>query len=209
MRNIIMDFDSCIMEKLLKKTFQQDLVIHISLKLANIAQLKGELEKSMLGFNWTMQKIEERAVVDPNDVELKELYGLAKYWFGQLLMKNNSYEAARAHLKSAYEFFIEIHGLESAESITILNDLSVACEKLERLDESKGYILTAIKLAKKAGDSQQEGILLANLGLIQLKQGLLDEAKRQCSEAWRLGKKLKDNSTIKQAEYCLDQLKTK
>ncbi|XP_058984064.1 tetratricopeptide repeat protein 19 homolog, mitochondrial isoform X2 [Musca domestica] len=70
-----------VMKRLLEEGYQEDnlKVIHISLKLANIAHHLGKVEKSMLGFNWTLPKIEKRAESNPDDVEIKEIFGLAKY----------------------------------------------------------------------------------------------------------------------------------
>lgn len=55
-------------------------VLHISSKLAHIAELKGEIEKAKLGFNWTLAKIEECRKRMPDDMDVKELWGLTTNW---------------------------------------------------------------------------------------------------------------------------------
>ncbi|XP_075154063.1 tetratricopeptide repeat domain 19 [Haematobia irritans] len=198
-----------VMKRLMQDGYAEDnpKILHISLKLANIAQFLDDVNKAMLGFTWTIQKVEECLRKSPEDMDLKELLGLAHYWFGQLHMKINSFEDAKKYLKNAYECFIKIHGTDNEECITILNNLSVACVKLEQLGEAISYIEEALKIVKKTEDGQQEGVLQSNLGLIYLQQGLVDEAKKLCTQAWRLGQSKKDESTIQQAEYCLNEIK--
>lgn len=198
-----------VMRRLLEDGYNEDSIkfLHISLKMANIAQLVGDLNKSMTGFTWTIKKIQECLERAPDDVEAKELMGLAKYWFGQLLMKNDNYEEARECLLEAYECFTKIHGSLHEECITILNNLSVACVQLERFTEAISYLAEALKLAKETKDYQQQGVLQSNLGLVYIRQGLLDEAKKLCTQAWRLGRSKNDSATVDQAEYCLNEIK--
>lgn len=200
-----------VMKRLMQEGYAEDnpKILHISLKLANIAQFLGEVNKSMLGFTWTIQKLEDILRNSPDDTDVQELLGLAHYWFGQLHMKMANYEEARKYLKEAYECFVKTHGQENEECITILNNLSVACEKLQRLSEAVMYIVEALKIVKKTNDSQQEGILQSNLGLIYLQQGLVDEAKNLCTQAWRMGQSKNDEATVQQAEYCLNEIKAK
>ena len=51
------------------------------------------------------------------------------------------------------------------------------------------------------------GIYQANLGLIYMKKGLLEQAHLICTTAWTLGNKKKNNETMEQANYCLEQIK--
>lgn len=47
-----------------------------------MAQLQGELEKSKIGFTWTLEKIEEYMKTMPDDIEdIKELWALTRNWY--------------------------------------------------------------------------------------------------------------------------------
>lgn len=55
-------------------------ILHISSKIAHMAQLQGELEKALQGFTWTLKKIEENIKKMPEDKDIQELFGLTKNW---------------------------------------------------------------------------------------------------------------------------------
>ncbi|XP_011194120.1 tetratricopeptide repeat protein 19 homolog, mitochondrial [Zeugodacus cucurbitae] len=183
-------------------------VMHISAKLAHMAQLQGELDKAMQGFTWTLKRIEEHIKQTPNDKDAQELLGLTKNWFGQLQMKLGKYGDAKKSFQEAYDALVEVYGRINEESITILNNLSVACVNLEEYELAKKYLMDALELVKELKDTAQEGILQANLGLIYLREGLVAKAKEACSLAWRIGKTSKNLDAIEQAEYCLNEIKS-
>lgn len=49
-----------------------------------MAQLQGELEKSKVGFTWTLAKIEECMKKMPDDMDIKELWALTRNWYNIL-----------------------------------------------------------------------------------------------------------------------------
>lgn len=63
--------------------------------------------------------------------------------------------------------------------------------------------MRAIELAKLYPDLYETGIYQANYGFLLLKKGLLDEAKKVCSLAWRKAMNVDSKEGIKQADYCL------
>ncbi|XP_050322067.1 tetratricopeptide repeat protein 19 homolog, mitochondrial isoform X1 [Bactrocera neohumeralis] len=186
-------------------------VMHISAKLAHMAQLQGELDKAMQGFTWTLKRIEDHIKQTPNDKDVQELLGLTKNWlirFGQLQMKLGKYADAKKSFQEAYDSLVEVYGRINEESITILNNLSVACVNLEEYELAKKYLMDALELVKELKDTAQEGVLQANLGLIYLREGLIAKAKEACSLAWRIGKNSKNLDAVEQAEYCLNEIKS-
>ncbi|XP_011200348.2 tetratricopeptide repeat protein 19 homolog, mitochondrial [Bactrocera dorsalis] len=183
-------------------------VMHISAKLAHMAQLQGELDKALQGFTWTLKRIEDHMKQTPNDKDVQELLGLTKNWFGQLQMKLGKYADAKKSFQEAYDTLVEVYGRINEESITILNNLSVACVNLEEYELAKKYLMDALELVKELKDTAQEGVLQANLGLIYLREGLIAKAKEACSLAWRIGKNSKNLDAVEQAEYCLNEIKS-
>lgn len=51
------------------------------------------------------------------------------------------------------------------------------------------------------------GVFQANHGMLMMKQGMLDQAKKTCEFGWRLAKKAKNPDGIEQADHCLNELK--
>ncbi|XP_067621870.1 tetratricopeptide repeat protein 19 homolog, mitochondrial [Eurosta solidaginis] len=199
-----------VMSRLFSDGYTEDSpkVMHISTKLAHIAQLQGDLDKAMQGFTWTLKRIEEHVKKMPNDKDIQELLGLTKNWFGQLQMKMGKYADAKKSFQEAYDCLVEVYGRVNEEAVTILNNLSVACVNLDEYELAKKYLMIALELVQELKDSTQEGILQANLGLIYLREGLIVKAKEACSLAWRIGKNSKNLDAIEQAEYCLNEIKT-
>lgn len=56
-------------------------ILHISSKIAHMAQLQGDLEKSFQGFTWTLQQLAKLLEKIPEDKDIQELYGLTKNWY--------------------------------------------------------------------------------------------------------------------------------
>lgn len=79
---------------------------------------------------------------------------------------------------------------------------------MENINEAKQFLLRALDLVKKIKDTTQEGILLANLGMVYLREGLQSQAKDSCSRALKMAAKEKDDDLLKQAEHCLSQVKS-
>ncbi|XP_055371167.1 tetratricopeptide repeat protein 19 homolog, mitochondrial [Condylostylus longicornis] len=197
-----------VMRRLLGDGYKEDdnKILHISSKIAHMSQLKGQLEKAKQGFIWTIEKIEQKLKSLPNDNDLLELYGLTKNWYAQLLMQTEKFAEAKTMFIQAYDILTNEYGKFNEEALMILNNLSVACINLNDHIEAKKYLEEALELAKNLPEIVEVGVLKANLGLLYLKEGLVESAKEICSTAYRYGHKIKDKRVIEQAEYCLDQI---
>jgi len=81
--------------------------------------------------------------------------------------------------------------------------------QLEKYPEARETLEQAMELAKELKDATQEGILQANLGLVYLREGLMSQAENACRLAWKLGKQHQNPDAVEQAEYCLNEIKTR
>ncbi|XP_017854427.2 tetratricopeptide repeat protein 19 homolog, mitochondrial isoform X2 [Drosophila busckii] len=72
-----------VMRRLMNEGYADDSpkILHISSKIAHMSQMQGELEKSLQGFTWTMQKLAKLVEKMPEDKDILELYGLTKNWY--------------------------------------------------------------------------------------------------------------------------------
>ena len=94
---------------------------------------------------------------------------------------------------------------------SVVSNYSLLClhftPQLEEFVAAKEYLIAALDMAKELKDITQESILLANMGLIYLREGLTQQAKESCALAYRLGKTNNIPEAIEQAEYCLNEIK--
>ncbi|XP_055634436.1 tetratricopeptide repeat protein 19 homolog, mitochondrial [Toxorhynchites rutilus septentrionalis] len=198
-----------VMQRLFADGFVEDhiKILHISSKIAHIAQLQGHLDKAMQGFEWTIAKLEDSLRKVGEDKEILELWGITKNWYAQMLMEAKRFAEARNCFRQAYDAYTQIHGNLTEEGLTILNNLSVACSNLEDYTSAESYLKEAISLAAQLPELTEAGVFRANLGLLYLQQGLLKQAAEFCSFAWKYGKQHKHEETVIQANYCLEQIK--
>ncbi|XP_053695787.1 tetratricopeptide repeat protein 19 homolog, mitochondrial [Sabethes cyaneus] len=199
-----------VMQRLFADGFLEDhmKMLHISSKVAHLSQLQGQLDKAVQGFEWTLAKLEEKLKLVGEDTEIRELWGITKNWYAQLLMEMKRFSEAKICFQQAYDAYSEIHGKLTEEGLTILNNLSVACSNLEDYATAEKYLLEAISLAAQIPELTEAGIYRANLGLLYLQQGLLKQATEFCSYAWKYGKHHKHEETVIQANYCLEQIRS-
>lgn len=71
-----------VMQRLLQKGYEQDDIklLHISAKIAQIASKQGLNDKANQGFAWTMDGLNKKRKIDPDDKDLYELVGLTQDW---------------------------------------------------------------------------------------------------------------------------------
>ncbi|KAJ6645803.1 Tetratricopeptide repeat protein 19 like, mitochondrial [Pseudolycoriella hygida] len=198
-----------VMQRLLKDGYAQDDIkmLHISGKLAEIKFQSGELAQAEQGFKWTIEKLDQKLAETKEDSELLELWGISKDNYAQLLMTLGKYDEAKVCLSQAYDVYSQLNGRNNPEVATLLNNLGVVCTNTNDLAQAEVYLTEAIELSKQFPEIHDSGIFQANRGLLFIKQGLLDEARKVCTFAWKFAKKSESKDGIEQADYCLKQLK--
>ncbi|XP_059615069.1 tetratricopeptide repeat protein 19 homolog, mitochondrial [Phlebotomus argentipes] len=201
-----------VMQRLFGEGFKESHIkmLHISSKIAHMAGLQGNFEKAKQGFEWTLQKLEEKLKIREIEEELKdvrELWGMTKNWYGQTLLELNKVEEAKQCFLAAWEVFNEFHDQLNEDALMLLNNLGVVCMRLGETSAAEDYLRKAITVSKEIPDFVEVNVFRANLGLVYLQQGLLQRATDICSLSWRLSKKAENDRALEQAEYCLDQIK--
>lgn len=63
-----------------------------------------------------------------------------------------------------------------------------------------------MKLAEDYHDMQDTAVYHANYGMVLIKQGLLEKAKKVCEAALQSAKENSNSDGKEQATYCLEQL---
>nr|CAI5841937.1 unnamed protein product [Callosobruchus analis] len=170
-------------------TPQNDLkVIHVSLKLARICQLRAEIDKAEIGYRWCLDQIEHDKYKDRDS---RILYGVINDWYAQFLLDKGDVAKSMVHLTEAYKACNETQGDISESSVLLLNDLGITSFRAEDMDGAEKYLKEAIKVGRNLEDKSHLGVIHANLGLILLQKGVMKEAEKYCKEALKLGKAYK------------------
>ena len=179
-------------------------LLHISTKIAHIAYLKNDFEKALLGFGFVLEKIEMRDYL--NDENLFELWGLTKNFLGQVLISTKEFEKAKLALLDAQKIFVKFKAEASEDGMILLNNLSVCHAELKEFEKAEQYLKQAIEIAKqlKLEDISPYKI---NLGMLYIKQKLIEKAQEACKAGWLLAIKHNNKEAIGGAEKCLDQVK--
>ncbi|GAB0100839.1 Tetratricopeptide repeat protein 19 homolog, mitochondrial [Sergentomyia squamirostris] len=185
-------------------------MLHISSKIAHMAGLQGNYEKAKQGFEWTLQKLEEKLKLKEIEEEIedvRELWAMTKNWYGQTLMELERVKEAKECFLAALEVLTEIYGKAHKEALMLLNNLGFVCIRLGEISAAEDYLQQALTLAKEIPDLAEIHVFRANLGLVYLHQGLLQKATEFCTLSWRLSKKTKNDDALDQANYCLEEIR--
>lgn len=160
-------------------------MVHISLKLARICQLKANLENAEIGYKWCLETIEKQKN-DNEDALI--LYGVINDWYAQFLLDKGEVSNAFKYLQEAYKVCEKTKGQNSEKSVLLLNDLGITSFRAEDMENAEKFLKEAVRIGNNMEDKSHLGVVHANLGLILLQKGIVAEAQKFCKEAWHLGK---------------------
>ncbi|KAB0797366.1 hypothetical protein PPYR_08360 [Photinus pyralis] len=195
-----------VLQRLLSTGMEQnDLkVIHISLKLARICHLKAENEKADIGYNWCLEKIVEK---QNGGADAQMLHGVIHDWYAQFLMDTGDMPNSIKHLKEAYRICVQETGHENEQSMLLLNDIGISNWRTDNLADAEECLSKAASIGNNLGDKSHVGVINANLGLVYLQRGLVEQAAKYCNIGLELGNRHENAESISQANYCLEQIK--
>lgn len=77
---------------------------------------------------------------------------------------------------------------------------------MNELEAAEKYINEAIRLAQDHPHLYETGVYHANRGLIYLKKGLTDAARKSCTIGQRLATKSKSENGLEQVKYCFEEI---
>ena len=180
-------------------------VVEISLKLAQVYASIGSLEQAEQGFLFcvaTQQRKLGKGVVDEDTLGLA---GMVLDQRAQFLLQQDRLSEAEMAWREAVKVAEQLHGEEGEQTLVVKNSLAT-------LLSMRGQHKAALDMLERvvaAGKRQQTAHLsafLVNLGLVQLKQGLAAEGRKNCREASRLASEVGDVETGEEADVCLTQV---
>ncbi|KOB63336.1 Tetratricopeptide repeat protein [Operophtera brumata] len=181
-------------------------VVHISAKLARISHLQKEYTTAQLGFDWCLDQLKAITEKDPSSMEHKKLLALTEDWYGRLFLDCQQYQRGIILMVSALEKMKEVSDIEQEHIVFQLNDIGAVYDELDKPDESISYFKEAILLGKSM-KMDEIGTTYVNLGRAYIKKKMIEEARKSCGYAWKLGVLAKDKDVKHEAELCLKQIK--
>lgn len=180
-------------------------VVHISIKLARICHLKKDLPTAELGYTWCLEKLKNLLSTEPSEITIK-LLAMAEDWYGRLIIENGNYEEGLVYMITSLNRMKEVPDIEEEHIVIQLNDIGTVYNQMGKSDDSITYFKEAIEKGRKL-DMDELGTMYVNLGRAYLKKNLVDDARKHCGYAWRLGVLKKSDIIKDEAEDCLKEIK--
>nr|CAG4640884.1 EOG090X06TI [Eulimnadia texana] len=188
-------------------------IIHMSAKLANLYGLVHQDEKANEGFKFCIEQLKQKIDKGANDHDTLALYGLSLHWFGEYKFTRELYAEALALFEKSHQIAIKIHGPDHSQCLLLLNNMAATCNSLGKFDSAIEHLNEAIKQASSHPDENRDDlpcyyINLANVYLQQIyldhanKELLLSNARKFCETGLLLAKKSKSSDALREAETC-------
>lgn len=187
---------------------QKDLkVIHISLKLANIYEHTGDIEKAETGYKFCLESVPIHLDNDPENENILILLAMTCDWYAQMLLSLGRYAEAHKYFEQSYNLCIKINGRVHEQTVNLLNYLGTVSCKMQEYDKAIEYLTTAIEIGRALPDLIHLGSIHVNLGDVYLRKGLYSEAKKACTNGRIIAKKREDDESLVEADKCLADIK--
>ncbi|XP_070553130.1 tetratricopeptide repeat protein 19, mitochondrial-like [Ptychodera flava] len=200
---------------LLSSGFPKDdnAVIEISLKLAQVYTNRHRHVEATAGYKWCIETTEKKiAEMPPEDVDknTESLLGLCWNTYAHYLLTRGQLSESEGAFRKALtlcENQLTVDGMKHPQTVTLLNDLGTVCDMQGRFDEAYEYLEKAIALAQEVSKADVPR-LLCNAGSIQMHRGNFKEAEECFSAAMTMAEKKKDTDTIRNVKEGLKILET-
>ncbi|KAK9305414.1 hypothetical protein QLX08_003546 [Tetragonisca angustula] len=204
------DLFKSVLQRLIAKGVSEDnlAVIHISLKISDIYNEIGDIEKANTGYKFCLQHLQNHLAKDNENEDVLQLLGLNLEKYASMLFSQSDYKNALEYFTQAYDISIKINGEENEQTVILLNNLASVCYMLQKYDDTIKYLSKAAELGKKLPDMVELGFIHVNLGNAFLSKGLFEEAKKNCNEGKYLAQARDDNEGVIEAKKCLEQIES-
>lgn len=198
-----------VMQHLFRNGVSQDdnTVVHISLKLADIYERQGDDRKAEEGYKFCVEKLENKINSGVQDEDTLLLYGMSLDWYAQFVVELKRYKDAHDLYKKAYDLSVNLNGEISEQCVVLLNDLGTVSFLQGDIDAALKYLTQATVIGARLPDMVELGSVYVNLGSIYMKKQMYDEAKRSCTYARDEARRLKNKKLEHEAEMCLQEIK--
>jgi len=140
------------------------------------------------------------------DEDTLALYGMALDQQAQVLMAGDKLKEAEKLFREAVMVATKLHGEKGEQVLVVTNSLATVLS-MQGQDASAAQLLEGVVEAAGQLDTPHLTAFLVNLGLVRLKQGMVDMARLNCEEARKKAKEVEDKEVIGEADECLKEVK--
>ena len=122
---------------------------------------------------------------------------------------------ASNRLKEAETLWVEavkcgrlVYGEEGDQGLVVTNSLATVISMQEGREAEAAHIMEELVATASRTSSPHLTSFLINLGLVRMKQGLVEQARERCEGARRLALTGGDKEAEQEADNCLKELET-
>nr|CAG4637035.1 EOG090X06TI [Ceriodaphnia reticulata]SVE72957.1 EOG090X06TI [Ceriodaphnia reticulata] len=206
---------------LLQDGVQQDdnSIIHISGKLANLYAMFHDEFKALEGFRYCISNLENKIKKGASDFDTLALYTLILSWFGDFIHNKGDFTQALNLFQQSHAISVKINGEHHPHTLLQLNNMAASYTLMNRLEDAVDCLNKALILARevKMDDGMKDlpyyFINLANVYLTQVEKSsadakeLLEMAATSCEEGLKLAKMIRARDAVLKAKKCLERIK--
>lgn len=145
---------------------------------------------------------------DPENENVLGLFSLSLDAYARYLLNQGNTNKAFMNFQKSYEMCVKLNGEVFEMNVILLNDLGTLSYVQGHVEEALNFLNKAAKIGQHLPDMENFSSIHINLGNIYLKQGLLKEAEKHCTEGMKNAKRHKYNEGKKEASLCLDEIKS-
>ena len=136
------------------------------------------------------------------------LYGMSLDLLAQFYLASNRLKEAESLWVEAVKCGRLVHGEEGDQVLVVSNSLAtVISMQVGREAEAAVMMEDLVLTAQRLGSPHLTSFLI-NLGLVRMKQGLLEQARERCEGARKLAMSGGDQEVVEEANNCIQQLDT-
>ncbi|KAM7305546.1 tetratricopeptide repeat protein 19, mitochondrial [Ixodes scapularis] len=192
-------------------------IVEMSLKLAQIYSQTNDIEKAEQGFQFcidTQQKKLEGIDYADSAVKLTEaetnnlvLWAMSMEGYGRYLLEQTRFQKARECFEQALKVSEKVNGPSHEVTLALLNDIGAVATLLQDYNTAIALLRETIARAQSV-QSPELAAFYCNLGGVFMEQGQdLEEAKRACTKASKLAKSTNHREAAARSQECLEELR--
>lgn len=136
------------------------------------------------------------------------LFSLTLDAYARYLLNQGNTNKAFTNFQKSYDVCVKLNGEVFEMNVILLNDLGTLSYVQGRVEEALNFLNKAAKIGQHLPDMENFSSVHINLGNIYLKQGLLKEAEKHCTEGMKNAKRHNYSEGRKEASQCLDEIKS-
>lgn len=206
-----------------------NVILEISLKLANIYAIQDRSEEAILGFEYCIDTLREKLKEGEKKEEVKkevskkeeeekkedeweELYkdteallGMCLDSYGRYLLRLSDYDKAEKMLSDSFCIAKKCLGETHRQTLVIMTNLGVANIFKKNYVFAEQLILQAIKIGEDI-DAEEISALYCNLGAVYLAQIQMEKAYEACLKGMASAQRNNDSIAVKKAKTCLQKV---